>query len=247
MNLPEKITILPYLYLMTPDGQDFHVSRMFEKTPCRVKDRSRHKNWEKGESEIKLTHIGWEFEACMKAKIETCKDEYTVAIIRLNSEWLPAGRTEDFQEFFSEHAVLLSDVYSFMKKQPNGEKGELNTDGTGNYFFVRDIDGDLKLVGLYWWEGSGWAINALSIACTLNIWRVGTKLFLRVPEGALNLVSGFRVYFFVSFCPLVVSRTSKPCWAIWSRRSSERVKSLFSRAACRWSNNSWISVVTTMS
>lgn len=55
--------------------------------------------------------------------------------------------------------TTLSDVWYLLKMQASGEHGFLLTNGDANIFYVRDIRGLLRVVGIRWGAG-GWSVGA---------------------------------------------------------------------------------------
>jgi len=58
----------------------------------------------------------------------------------------------------------LFEIFTMMKRQPNGEPGVLLNNGPANFFFVYDINGIQRPVFVRWlrrdWHGPGWFIGA---------------------------------------------------------------------------------------
>ncbi len=72
--------------------------------------------------------------------------------------------------------TTLSAIYGLLLKQPNGEKeGVLLTNGYTNIFYVKDINGVLRAVDVYW-DGGGWYVSAYSVGYT-NGWDAGGRVF----------------------------------------------------------------------
>ena len=58
--------------------------------------------------------------------------------------------------------TTLSEMFSLMEKQKNGEDGVLLNNGYANIFYIRDQNGVLRAVGVYWVVG-GWRVFAHSV------------------------------------------------------------------------------------
>ncbi len=71
--------------------------------------------------------------------------------------------------------VVLSQLWAKMKRQANGEEGDLLTNGWANIFFVR-VGGVLRAVDVFWDVG-GWRANAHALDD--DRWRYGSRVFSR--------------------------------------------------------------------
>jgi hypothetical protein len=72
--------------------------------------------------------------------------------------------------------TTLAELWSKLKKQPNGRKGDLLTDGGANLFCVPDVKGELRIVEVHW--RGGWCLYAHPIQ-DQNRWAIGTQVFSR--------------------------------------------------------------------
>lgn len=59
--------------------------------------------------------------------------------------------------------TTLSEMFSLMEKQKNGEFGPLLNDGNINIFYIKDIVGVLRAVSVFW-DGDGWDVDASSVS-----------------------------------------------------------------------------------
>ncbi len=73
--------------------------------------------------------------------------------------------------------TTLTEVYALMEVQKNGEKDPLLTNGYANIFYVRDINGVLRAVVVYW-NGVGWRVDADGVTHP-GAWDVGDQVFSR--------------------------------------------------------------------
>jgi hypothetical protein len=73
--------------------------------------------------------------------------------------------------------TTLTEIYSLMEVQPNGESGPLLTNGYANIFYVRDVKGVLRAVGVCW-SGGGWYVGAGGVARP-SAWDDGRQVFSR--------------------------------------------------------------------
>lgn len=73
--------------------------------------------------------------------------------------------------------TTLTELYDLLKKQANGEEGDLLTNGYANIIYVRDISGVLRAVSVAW-DGVGWRVYARSVEVPRD-WRAGIRVFSR--------------------------------------------------------------------
>lgn len=72
--------------------------------------------------------------------------------------------------------TTLTEVFSLMEKQPNGEEGVLLNNGWANIFYVRDKNNILRTMHMYWY--GGWNAHAYSVEDPIT-WRDGYRAFSR--------------------------------------------------------------------
>lgn len=68
-------------------------------------------------------------------------------------------------------------IYNLLKFQPNGEAGDLLTNGSANIFYAKDVDGILRAVSLNWYD-DGWRVYALPVDDP-HRWNAGYRVFFR--------------------------------------------------------------------
>lgn len=73
--------------------------------------------------------------------------------------------------------TTLQELYSALKKQRKGEKGDLLADGWWNIFYVRDAKGTLRAVYVRW-DGVGWRVFAHEVSNPVT-WGAGSHVFTR--------------------------------------------------------------------
>ena len=73
--------------------------------------------------------------------------------------------------------TTLSEMFSLMEKQKNGEDGVLLNNGWVNIFYIRDQNGVLRAVRVFW-DGGGWSVNAHSVE-DQSRWDGGDQVFSR--------------------------------------------------------------------
>jgi len=73
--------------------------------------------------------------------------------------------------------TTLTELYAAMAAQPNGESGGLLTNSWANVFYIKDVNGTLRAVDVYWLDG-GWYVVASSVENPVR-WFAGTQVFSR--------------------------------------------------------------------
>lgn len=73
--------------------------------------------------------------------------------------------------------TTLSEMFSLMEKQKNGEDGVLLNNGWANLFYIKDQNGVLRTVRVDWYDG-GWYVDAHSVEGP-GRWRDGRRVFSR--------------------------------------------------------------------
>jgi hypothetical protein len=73
--------------------------------------------------------------------------------------------------------TTLSEMFSLMEKQGKGEDGVLLNNGYANIFYIRDLAGVLRAVGVRW-GGGGWGVGADSVGGP-DRWDGGYRVFSR--------------------------------------------------------------------
>ena len=73
--------------------------------------------------------------------------------------------------------TTLSEMFSLMEKQKNGESGPLLNNGWWNIFYIKDQNGVLHAVGVDW-SDDGWRVIALSVELP-DRWDDGSQVFSR--------------------------------------------------------------------
>lgn len=73
--------------------------------------------------------------------------------------------------------TTLSEMFSLMEKQKNGEDGVLLNNGYANIFYIKDQNGVLRAVSVRW-SDDGWSVSARSVV-NPNDWNDGRQVFSR--------------------------------------------------------------------
>lgn len=71
--------------------------------------------------------------------------------------------------------TTITEVFHLMTMQAAGEEGALLTNGWANIFYVRDQEGVLRSVYVFWYDG-GWVVRASSVEDP-SVWDVGDRVF----------------------------------------------------------------------
>lgn len=77
----------------------------------------------------------------------------------------------------AEAETTLTEIFSLMEAQKNGEDGALLNNGYANIFYVRDTNGGLRAVYVFWSVG-GWRVGADAVSDPRE-WRGGHQVFSR--------------------------------------------------------------------
>lgn len=75
----------------------------------------------------------------------------------------------------------LVQIFSLLLKQSEGQEGVLLTNGYANIFYVKDLKGELRTVGVYW-RSDGWRVDAVSIVDPGD-WFAGARVFSPILES----------------------------------------------------------------
>ena len=82
--------------------------------------------------------------------------------------------------------TTLSEMFSLMEKQKNGEDGVLLNNGYANIFYIRDQNGVLRAVSVRWYN-DGWYVYANSVGDP-DRWRGGFQVFSHLSLQGDNSV-----------------------------------------------------------
>lgn len=74
--------------------------------------------------------------------------------------------------------TTLSEMFALMEKQGKCEDGVLLTNGYTNIFYIKDLAGILRAVGVDW-RGDGWSVGAFSVVKCPRRWDDGRQVFSR--------------------------------------------------------------------
>lgn len=76
-----------------------------------------------------------------------------------------------------ESETTLSEMFAIMEKQGKGEDGVLLNNGYANIFYIKDQNGVLRAVSVFW-SGGGWGVNT-DFVRDPGRWRDGSQVFSR--------------------------------------------------------------------
>lgn len=112
-------------------------------------------------SGVKMVRHGDNFTSWFTGKVEEDAPEGMLAPFTLTKS---AYDREIIADLGGEAAaeVTLTEIWRLMESQANGEEGALLTNGWTNIFYVRDVNGVLRAVYVYW-RGDGWRARALAL------------------------------------------------------------------------------------
>ncbi len=123
---------------------------------------------------VKLAYLGDNFREHLLAKVEESQAGVELCYSRLKNDSLDALI---LAELGNQAETTLASIWELLKKQPNGESGVLLTNSLANIFYVRDANGVLWAVDVYW-KGGGWRVFAGSFKYPRE-WDEGCQAFSR--------------------------------------------------------------------
>ena len=127
-------------------------------------------------AKVKISYLGDKFKGWFGEKVEDPIGEQTLRYGKLRKASVDAPIIAELGgEEKSE--TTLSETYHLMAKQPNGEKGVLLNNGRANLFYIKDQNGTLRTVFVFW-DGVGWYVHALSVLDP-DTWHDGRQVFSR--------------------------------------------------------------------
>ena len=134
---------------------------------------------------IKIAWIGDNFKNWFLGKIETSAPKVMLCYSRLTRSELDGPIMAELGDETSE--TTLAAVYALIERQANGEPGPLLTNGYANIFYVRDANGVLRAVRVYWHAyDRGWGVHARSVSYPYG-WNDGNRVFSRNSCGTVTV------------------------------------------------------------
>lgn len=130
-------------------------------------------------AKVKISYLGDNFKEWFLGKRENPFPSSTVCGRQLNKNLVDGPILVELggQE---KAETTLFELFIMMNRQANGESGALFNNGVANIFYVRDIKGILRAVGVGWDDG-GWSVDAYSVESPY-VWLAGLCVFSRGPK-----------------------------------------------------------------
>jgi hypothetical protein len=129
----------------------------------------------KSSNKIKVYDWGSNFTSYFKTKIDEFISDATVVPLRLKQSDTDSNIIADLGGKEAAE-TSLSDLWKKLLAQPNGQPGELLTNGFWNIFYIKDVTGELRAVRVYWGSG-GWRLYAFPLDSFR--WHAGYRVFVR--------------------------------------------------------------------
>jgi hypothetical protein len=127
---------------------------------------------------VKISSLNDTFKAQFLGKVEPPHTGSTLLCARLALDVIVRGTDIVTKMGGREKAeTTLAELFSLMEAQKNGEDGLLITNGYGNIFYIKDVDGTLRAVNASWHYG-GWLLHANTVA-DQNGFASGRRFFSR--------------------------------------------------------------------
>ena len=130
-------------------------------------------------AKVKISYLGDNLKACFlsgKGKTEDPISEQTLRYGKLRKASVDMPIVNELGGE-AKAETTFSEIYDLMVKQPKGEKGALLNNGWANIFYVRDQNGVLRAVVMYW-RDDGWHLHAYPFECP-GRWCGGGQVFSR--------------------------------------------------------------------
>lgn len=120
---------------------------------------------------VKLASFGENFRRHFLGVVETTVPPTELKVRKL----LSAASDESIFRTLGDNCVMrLAHLWEILGMQPDGETGVLNTSGRANIAYIREADGSLFTVGIYW--RNGWSLQADPVeGQELAVWRKGCR------------------------------------------------------------------------
>ncbi len=128
---------------------------------------------------VKIRHLGDNFKSWFlrgEGKQEDPITEQTLQYHRLRQSSIDGPIIVELGGE-AEAETTLSQMFSLMENQKNGEDGVLLNNGYANIFYIRDSAGVLRAVNVLWGDGC-WRVHADSVESPIR-WSGGYRVFSR--------------------------------------------------------------------
>lgn len=126
--------------------------------------------------EVRIGYIGGNFESWFGNKVEELAD---MALPKRHHDLVKDSLDEEILHDLGGANMAestLAGIYEIMKLQPNGEVGELLTNGNTNIFYVKDAVGVLRAVFVTL-RDDGWIVYAARVGDGEHRWFAGSRVF----------------------------------------------------------------------
>lgn len=127
-------------------------------------------------AEVKISFLGDNFKTWFLDKVEETMEDVSLFYFDLLRNSLDASIIQDLGGETKVETTLCA-IWTLLKMQRNGEPGILLTNGYANIFYIKDTQGVLRAVGVYW-RGGGWYVYAGSVTLPCE-WDAGRRVFSR--------------------------------------------------------------------
>jgi len=125
-------------------------------------------------AKVKISFLGDNFETWFGNKVEGPTVEQTLRYAKLRKSSVDRPI---IAELGDKAETTLTEMFSLMEMQKNGESGVLLNNGLANIFYVKDINAVLRSVGVGW-DGGGWDVGASGVGGP-GAWGGGGRVFSR--------------------------------------------------------------------
>jgi hypothetical protein len=130
-------------------------------------------------AKVKISYLGNNFTEWFLSGSGKTEDPITEQTLRYHKLRQSSVDGPIIGEFGGEAKAetTLSEMFSLMEKQKSGEDGVLLNNGYANIFYIKDQNGALRAVYVYWYD-DGWLVYAHSVENPYG-WRDGSQVFSR--------------------------------------------------------------------
>ncbi|MEK7509525.1 MAG: hypothetical protein AAB605_02320 [Patescibacteria group bacterium] len=112
-------------------------------------------------AKVKIAWMGDNFKKLL-TKVE---EDVPASDLKIHKLTKPSVDKPIRDELGAKHKTYLADLWAMLKKQPNGEEGDLLVDGRANIFYIFDEDATSWAVDARWYaDDGGWRLDANSVS-----------------------------------------------------------------------------------
>ena len=127
---------------------------------------------------VKISHVWDNFQNWFLDKVEKPIAKQTLQYGKLRKSSVDTPIIDELGGE-AKAETTLTEMFSLMKKQKNGETGALLINGCANIFYIKDRCGVLRAVRVPWGD-DGWNLSAIEVS-NPNTWNAGRQVFSRKP------------------------------------------------------------------